>query len=69
MVCGIYCWGDVRYRFEFIFKEGKLYSKNRSVLYEVFDELMKKCEDGIEVYDKLFWEMNLCGEEISLVLC
>lgn len=68
LVRGIHRWGDVRYRPEPILKEGKLHSKNRSVLHEVSDELMKKCEDGIEAHDKLFREMNSRGEEISSAL-
>ncbi|PWN33327.1 uncharacterized protein FA14DRAFT_161237 [Meira miltonrushii] len=68
LVRGIHRWGDVRYRPEPILKEGKLHNKNKSVLHEVSDELMKKCQDGVDAHDKMFREMTARGEEISSAL-
>jgi chromodomain-helicase-DNA-binding protein 1 len=68
LVRGIHRWGDIRYRPEPILREGKLHNKNRSVLHEVSDELIKKCEDGIEAHDELFRDMMRRGEEISSAL-
>lgn len=68
LVRGIHRWGDIRYRGDPIVREGKLQNKNRSVLHEVSDELIQKCEDAIDAHDRMFQEMTLKKEEISSAL-
>lgn len=68
LVRGIHRWGDIRYRPEPIIGEGKLQNKNRSILYEVSDELIKLCEEGIEAHDQMFKDMTANNEPISSAL-
>lgn len=68
LIRGIHRWGDIRYRPEPIISEGKLGNKNRSILYEVSDELIKLCEEGIEAHDRVFREMAERNEPISSAL-
>jgi chromodomain-helicase-DNA-binding protein 1 len=68
LVRGIHRWGDIRYRPEPIISEGKLGNKNRSILYEVSDELIKLCEEGIEAHDQTFRDMAERNEPISSAL-
>lgn len=68
LVRGIHRWGDIRYRAEPILREGKLHNKNRSILHEVSDELIHKCETGIDKHDRMFAEMTARKEEISSAL-
>lgn len=68
LVRGIHRWGDIRYRPEPIINEGKLLNKNRSILYEVSDELIKLCEEGVEAHDQMFREMAARNQPISSAL-
>ncbi|UZJ54627.1 hypothetical protein CBS101457_003947 [Exobasidium rhododendri] len=68
LIRGIHRWGDIRYRPEPIISEGKLQNKNRSVLFEVADELVRLCEDGIESHDQMFKDMTANNQAISSAL-
>ncbi|MCO5607469.1 hypothetical protein L7F22_061665 [Adiantum nelumboides] len=68
LIRGIHRWGDMRYRPDPIIEEGRLQKKNRTVLLDVADELIKMCEDAISSHDRAFKEMTERKEEISSAL-
>ncbi|KAJ9475213.1 Chromo domain-containing protein 1 [Pseudozyma hubeiensis] len=68
LIRGIQRWGDIRYRTDPIIKEGKLQDKNRSVLYQISDELVKTCEDAVAEHQSFMKGKQERGEEISSAL-
>uniref|UniRef100_V5ETJ6 Chromatin remodelling complex ATPase chain n=1 Tax=Kalmanozyma brasiliensis (strain GHG001) TaxID=1365824 RepID=V5ETJ6_KALBG len=68
LIRGIQRWGDIRYKGEPIIKEGKLQDKNRQVLYQISDELVKTCEDAVAEHQAFMKGKQERGEEISSAL-
>ena len=68
LIRGIQRWGDIRYKTEPIIKEGKLQDKNRQVLYQISDELVKTCEDAVAEHNAFMKGKQERGEEISSAL-
>lgn len=68
LIRGIQRWGDIRYKTDPIIKEGKLQDKNRQVLYQISDELVKTCEDAVAEHNAFMKGKQERGEEISSAL-
>ncbi|CDW93627.1 hypothetical protein [Sporisorium scitamineum] len=68
LIRGIQRWGDIRYKTDPIIKEGKLQDKNRQVLYQISDELVKTCEDAVADHQAFMKGKQERGEEISSAL-
>lgn len=68
LIRGIQRWGDIRYKTDPIIKEGKLQDKNRSVLFQISDELVKTCEDAVAEHQAFMKGKQERGEEISSAL-
>ncbi|TKY86338.1 hypothetical protein EX895_004487 [Sporisorium graminicola] len=68
LIRGIQRWGDIRYKADPIIKEGKLQDKNRQVLYQISDELVKTCEDAVAEHQAFMKGKQERGEEISSAL-
>ncbi|SJX62144.1 probable CHD1-transcriptional regulator [Sporisorium reilianum f. sp. reilianum] len=68
LIRGIQRWGDIRYKADPIIKEGKLQDKNRQVLYQISDELVKTCEDAVADHQAFMKGKQERGEEISSAL-
>ncbi|SAM81827.1 probable CHD1-transcriptional regulator [Ustilago bromivora] len=68
LIRGIQRWGDIRYKTDPIIKEGKLQDKNRQVLYQISDELVKRCEDAVAEHQAFMKGKQERGEEISSAL-
>ncbi|EJU04131.1 hypothetical protein DACRYDRAFT_76460 [Dacryopinax primogenitus] len=48
LIRGLQKWGDIRLRFEDVVKEARLDDKNREVLIQTAEEVLKVCEDAID---------------------
>lgn len=68
LIRGIQRWGDIRYKTDPIIKEGKLQDKNRQVLYQISDELVKTCEEAVAEHQAFMKGKQERGEEISSAL-
>lgn len=68
LIRGIQRWGDLRYRYDPIVTEGKLQDKNRAVLLQISDELVKMCEDAVTEHQMMLKGKTERGEEISSAL-
>ncbi|KAN0064677.1 ATP-dependent DNA helicase Hrp3 [Thecaphora frezii] len=68
LIRGIQRWGDIRYRGDPIIREGKLQDKNRQVLIQISDELVRLCEDAVAEHTAFMKGKQERGEEISSAL-
>ncbi|PWN49903.1 hypothetical protein IE53DRAFT_331257 [Violaceomyces palustris] len=68
LIRGIQRWGDIRYRGDPIVREGKLQDKNRQVLIQISDELVKMCQEAVAEHQVFMKGKQERGEEISSAL-
>jgi chromodomain-helicase-DNA-binding protein 1 len=65
LIRGLQRFGDIRHRYDAIVKDARLEGKNRTVITQHVDELMKICRVGIQEKEDKLQSMRDAGEEIS----
>lgn len=65
LVRGLQCFGDIRHRYDPIVKEARLESKNRTVVTQTVDDLLKLCRDEIQNKEDDLDRRQAAGEEID----
>ncbi|GAA5881326.1 hypothetical protein JCM3774_002875 [Rhodotorula dairenensis] len=65
LVRGLQRFGDVRHRYDAIVKDARLESKNRTVVTQAVDELLKICKEDIQKKHDTFERMKANNEEIT----
>ncbi|BGP09052.1 ATP-dependent DNA helicase Hrp3 [Rhodotorula toruloides] len=64
LIRGFNRFGDIRHRYDAIVKDARLESKNRTVITQMIDELLKLCRDEIQKKKDMLEEMKEKGEDI-----
>ncbi|KAM0789450.1 hypothetical protein ACM66B_000272 [Microbotryomycetes sp. NB124-2] len=65
LVRGLQRFGDIRHRYETIVKDARLEGKNRTVIMQTVDELLKSCRAAIEEKKQDLEDRRKAGEEIT----
>ena len=65
---GIQRWGDVRFRYDVIVKEGRLQDKNRTVILQAADELVALAEEKLAEHQAYIRGKHERGEVITSAL-
>lgn len=65
LVRGLQCFGDIRHRYDPIVKEARLETKNRTVVTQTVDDLLKLCRDDIQRKEDDLDRRQAAGEEID----
>lgn len=65
LVRGLTCFGDIRHRYDPIIKEARLENKNRVVVTQTVDDLLKLCREKIKEKEDDLDRRQEAGEEIS----
>jgi chromodomain-helicase-DNA-binding protein 1 len=68
LIRGIQRWGDIRWRYDTLVEDGKLTGKNRGVLEDLSDELIKKCEVAAAEHERELQAVVDAGGEITSAL-
>lgn len=68
LVRGLQRFGDIRHRYDAIVKDARLEGKNRTVVTQTIDDLIKACRDAIAVKHDLLESRRVAGEEISVAM-
>ncbi|GAA5936558.1 uncharacterized protein JCM15063_001921 [Sporobolomyces koalae] len=66
LVRGLNCFGDIRHRYDPIIKEARLENKNRTVVTQTVDDLLKICREAIQAKEDDLDRRQQAGEEISI---
>ncbi|GAA5981210.1 hypothetical protein JCM5350_006062 [Sporobolomyces pararoseus] len=66
LVRGLNCFGDVRHRYDAIIKEARLENKNRAIVTQAVDDLIKLCREKIQEKEDDIDRRQKAGEEISI---
>lgn len=61
-------FGDIRHRYDAIVSDAKLQAKNRTVIIQTIDDLLKACRDAITSKQELLESMKAAGDEISVAM-
>lgn len=65
LIRGLSRFGDIRHRYDAIVKDARLEGKNRTVVTQHVDELMKICRAGVKDKEERLQSMRDSGEEIT----
>lgn len=65
LVRGLQRFGDIRHRYDAIVKDAKLENKNRAVIIQTVDDLIKACRDAIEDKQDMLETKRVSGEEVT----
>ncbi|WFD36563.1 DNA helicase [Malassezia cuniculi] len=65
---GMQRWGDIRFRYDVIVKEGRLQDKNRAVILQAADELIALAEEKLAEHQAFIRGKQERGEEITSAL-
>jgi chromodomain-helicase-DNA-binding protein 1 len=66
LVRGLNCFGDIRHRYDPIIKEARLENKNRAIVTQTVDDLLKLCREKIQEKEEDLDKRQAAGEEISI---
>ncbi|GAA6007757.1 hypothetical protein JCM11491_003954 [Sporobolomyces phaffii] len=66
LVRGLSCFGDIRHRYDPIIKEARLENKNRTIVTQTVDDLLKLCREKIQEKEDDLDRRSRAGEEISV---
>ncbi|SCZ89349.1 BZ3500_MvSof-1268-A1-R1_Chr9g10377 [Microbotryum saponariae] len=61
-------FGDIRHRYDAIVKDARLENKNRTVVTQMIDDVVKICKDAIEEKRQLLETKRLAGEEVTVAM-
>ncbi|SGY14271.1 BQ5605_C010g06124 [Microbotryum silenes-dioicae] len=61
-------FGDIRHRYDAIVKDARLENKNRTVVTQMIDDVVKICKDAIEEKRQLLETRRLAGEEVTVAM-
>ncbi|GAA5902083.1 hypothetical protein JCM5296_006600 [Sporobolomyces johnsonii] len=64
LVRGLQRFGDIRHRYDAIVKDARLEGKNRTIITQMVDDLLKLCRDEIEKKHENLDRMKAAGEDI-----
>ncbi|TNY18474.1 P-loop containing nucleoside triphosphate hydrolase protein [Rhodotorula diobovata] len=65
LVRGLQRFGDIRHRYDAIVKDARLEGKNRGVITQIVDDLLKLCRDKIQEKQDDLERKRAAGEEIT----
>ncbi|GAA6063751.1 hypothetical protein JCM10212_005709 [Sporobolomyces blumeae] len=65
LVRGISKFGDIRHRYDHVVKEARIENKNRTIVTQAVDDLVKLCRDELQKKEDELERMREAGEEIT----
>jgi chromodomain-helicase-DNA-binding protein 1 len=68
LVRGLQRFGDIRHRYDAIVKDARLENKNRTIITQTIDDLLKTCRDAIEAKQDLLESRKAAGDEITVAM-
>ena len=68
LVRGLQRFGDIRHRYDAIVKDARLENKNRGVITQIVDDLIKLCRDAVAVKQDSLESKRVAGEEITVAM-
>ncbi|KAM0749051.1 hypothetical protein T439DRAFT_343555 [Meredithblackwellia eburnea MCA 4105] len=68
LVRGLQRFGDIRHRYDAIVKDARLESKNRTVITQTIDDLLKICRDAISLKQDEIETRRAAGDEVSVAM-
>lgn len=68
LVRGLQRFGDIRHRYDAIVKDARLENKNRAVITQTIDDLLKICRDAVDDKKELLESKRVAGEEITVAM-
>ncbi|KAI5476979.1 ATP-dependent DNA helicase Hrp3 [Pseudohyphozyma bogoriensis] len=66
LVRGLQRFGDIRHRYDAIVKDARLENKNRAIITQTVDDLIKACRKAIREKDEIIESRKAAGEEVTV---
>lgn len=68
LIRGLQRFGDIRHRYDAIVKDARLEGKNRAIITQTIDDLLKACRDAIAAKQELLESKRVSGEDITVAM-
>jgi chromodomain-helicase-DNA-binding protein 1 len=65
LVRGLQRFGDIRHRYDAIVKDARLEGKNRSVIMQTVDDILKMCRKAISEKQDMLESRRVAGDEVT----